>query len=240
MYSRVSRSARWDLKLNILRVLKAAPISSVRSRFLRSYYGRLRRHTKVDLAGVFAKLPPNPVIVDLGANDRLFVPEFVLNNAAEIHAVEPDPAIFELLRKNVADQKNVFLYNAAIGATDGWVEFYREAQFDPGDPAKHSLAASTFAKHLAVHSDAPLTLPQVGILTLLEKIGKPVDLMKVDIEGAEVPMLETLLSSPLAQNISIMLVETHEHMFPELVDRTHAIRKRVNALSSPRIDMNWH
>jgi hypothetical protein len=53
-------------------------------------------------------------------------------------------------------------------------------------------------------------------------------------------MLETLLSSPLAQNISIMLVETHEHMFPELVDRTHAIRKRVNALSGPQIDMNWH
>jgi FkbM family methyltransferase len=239
MYSRLSHSARWDLKLNIFRVLKAAPISSVRSRFLRSYYGRLRMHTKADFEAVFAKLPPNPVIVDLGANDALFVPELVLSNAAEIHAVEPDPAIFELLRKSVASLKNVFLYNAAIGATDGWVEFYRAAQFDPQDPVKHSMMASTF-KHPDVNVVAPLTLPQIGILTLLEKIGKPVDLMKVDIEGAEVPMLETLLSSPLAQNISIMLVETHEHMFPELVDRTHAIRKRVNALSGPQIDMNWH
>ncbi len=195
MYSRVSGSARWDLKLNIFRVLKAAPISSVRSRFLRSYYGRLRRHTKVDLEAVFAKLPPNPIIVDLGANDRLFVPEFVLRNAAEVHAVEPDPAIFELLRKSVAGQKNIFLYNAAIGPTDGWVEFYREPQFDPRDPVKHSMAASTFATYRAVSNVVPLTVPQVGILSLLEKIGKQVDLMKVDIEGAEVPMLETLLSS---------------------------------------------
>ena len=99
------------------------------------------------------------------------------------------------------------------------------------------MAASTFAT--AVNSVVQLTVPQVGILTLLEKIGKPVHLMKVDIEGAEVPMLETLLSSPLAQNISIMLIETHEHI-PELVDRTHALRKRVKALSSPQIDMNWH
>lgn len=240
MYSRLSRSARWDLKLNIFRVLKGTPISSVRSRFLRSYYGRLKRHTKVDLEAVFAKLPPNPVIVDLGANDRLFLPEFVLSNAAEVHAVEPDPALFELLQKRVAGLKNVFLYNAAIGATDGWVEFYREAQFDPRDPGKYAMGASTFAGHLAVNSDAPMTLPQIGILTLLEKIGKPVDLMKVDIEGAEVPMLETLLSSPLAQSISIMLVETHEHALPELVDRTYALRKRVNTLSSPQIDMNWH
>ena len=53
-------------------------------------------------------------------------------------------------------------------------------------------------------------------------------------------MLETLLSSSLAQNISVMLVETHEHVLPELVDRTHALRKRVKTFSCPRIDMNWH
>jgi len=240
MASTLSYSAYWDLKLNIFRVLKAIPIPSIRTRFLRSYYGRMRRYTRIDLETVFSKLPPNPVIVDLGANQNIFLPESVFNGAAEVHAVEPDPAIFEVLRERVGGLKNVILYNVAIGATDGSVPFYRQKQFDPQDAGRYSIGASIFAGHQAVNHDATITVSQIGILTFLEKIGKHVDLMKVDIEGAEVPMLETLLSSPLAQNVSVILVETHEHVLPELVDRTHAIRKRVKTLSRPYIDMNWH
>ena len=236
----LNSSAYCDLKLGIFWVLKAVPIQSIRTRFLRSYYGRLRRHTRVDLDAIFAKLPPSPVIVDLGANCRLFIPDSILNRAAEVHAVEPDPAIFELLREGVGGRKNVVLYNAAIGATDGSVTFYRQTKFDHHDPAKYSLGASIFSGHQAVNSNAPIIVPQIGILTFLEKIGKHIDLMKVDIEGAEVPMLEVLLSSPLAQNISVMLVETHEHALPELVNRTNAIRERVKTLTLPQIDMHWH
>jgi FkbM family methyltransferase len=240
MSSSVRYSAYFDLKLNIFRALKEIPIQSVRTRYLRSYYGRLRRHTAVDLAEVVGNLPKNPVIVDLGANERLFIPDEIVSEAAEIHAVEPDPNVFKLLQKNVQGRSNVILYNAAVGASDGTVSLYRESLFDPNDPTKYSLGASIFPQHQAVDASAPTSVPQIGILSFLEKIGKRIDLMKVDIEGAEVPVLETLLSSPLAQNITIMLVETHEFILPGLADRTHALRKRAKNLSLPHIDMNWH
>ena len=190
MNPRLSHYAYWDLKLNIFRVLKTVPIPSIRTRFLRSYYGRLRRHTRVDLDGVFLKLPSNPVIVDLGANQDLFLPESLLRRTAEVHAVEPDPTIFQMLRERVGALKNVTLYNAAIGASDGFVTFYRQEQFDPRDPGRYSLGASIFASHQAVGRDAQIIVPQIGILTFLKQIGKHVDLMKIDIEGAEVPLLE--------------------------------------------------
>jgi FkbM family methyltransferase len=185
------------------------------------------------------QLPPSPVIVDLGANQDIFLPVNILDRA-EVHAVEPDPTVFKILRKNVGDRKNVVLYNVAIGAEDGEVSFYRERGFNPADPARYSLGASVFSEHEAINRTEQIKVPQIGILSFLQKIGKPVDLMKMDIEGAEVPVLETLLDSHLLHNISVILVETHEHVLPTLVDRTDAIRRRVKNISRPRINMNWH
>jgi FkbM family methyltransferase len=229
-----------DFKLNVFRFLKEIPIRPVRRRFLRSYYGRLRRHTQINIDEIYEALPGNPVIVDLGANNRLFVPDHIIAKAKEIHALEPDPAVFEALKSSVAMYQNVILYNAAIGSSDGTVSFYRQRDFDPADPVRNSIGASTFQTHQGINGDTPICVPQIGILTFLKAIGKHIDLMKVDIEGAEVPMLETLIESPLIDQISVMLVETHEHCIPELVERTDAIRQKARRLISAKIDMNWH
>ena len=229
-----------DFKLNVSRFLKEIPIRPVRRRFLRSYYGRLKRYVQIDLDEIYEALPENPVIVDLGANHRLFVPDYIIAKAKEIHAVEPDPSVFEALKSSVVSYQNVILYNAAIGPSDGTVSFYRQRDFDPTDPVRKSEGASTFQNHRDVNNDTSICVPQIGILTFLKTIGKRIDLMKVDIEGAEVPMLETLIESPLIDQISVMLVETHEFCLPELAERTDAIRQKARRLISTKIDMNWY
>jgi FkbM family methyltransferase len=231
--------AIFDLKLQTFRLLKEIPVPKLQTAFRRKYYGRLRAYTSVDIETVFSRLPAEPTIVDLGANDNLFLPRNLLDQTGEIHAVEADPLVFEELRKNVGSIKNVKLYNVAIGAGDGEVTFYRNTGFDVRDPVRNSVGSSIFAGHQAVSPSESITVPQLGILTFLKQIGKRVDLMKIDIEGAEVPVLETLLGSPLAESVSIVLVETHEHVLPELVDRTDALRRRAAKLNQPKIDMNW-
>jgi hypothetical protein len=62
----------------------------------------------------------------------------------------------------------------------------------------------------------------------------------MDIEGSEVPVLETLLASPLSNEVSVILVETHEHVLPNLVERTFALRQRAAKISQPAINMDWH
>src|SRR6185437_3204255 len=148
--------------------------------------------------------------------------------------------VFEVLKTSVADYRNVILYNAAIGASDGTVSFYRQNNFDPANPVQNSMSGSIFQNHQAANSGSPIFVAQIGILTFLKTIGKRIDLMKIDIEGAEVPLLETLLESSLIDQISVIRVETHEHCLPELVERTHAIRQRAKRLTSPKINMNWH
>jgi len=220
----VSLTAYFDWRLQVARILKEMP--AIRKRFLCIYYGRLRRYVSVDMLSILSSLPDRPVIVDLGANDRLFVPEQVIERAAHIHAVEPDPMVYSLLRRNVGSRKNVTLYNAAIGSHSGTVNFYR---------AEASVASSVYP-----NGTEPLKVPQIGILSFLQMVGSFVDLMKIDIEGAEVPVLETLLPSPLIARVGMILVETHEHCFPELAERTDQIRRRAKRIRGTQINMNWH
>jgi FkbM family methyltransferase len=199
----------------------------------------MRAYYTLDLNEILSELPPHPVIVDLGANTEIFLPDDLIKAASAVYAVEPDPMVFEVLRSTYGSRNNVHLYNAAVGSEDGEVQLFRERAFDAADPTSASLGASVFASHGAVDSARAVAIPQIGILTLLHAIGKKVDLMKVDIEGAEVPVLETLLSSPMASRVSVILVETHEHVLPELAERTDILRKRAKEISEPKIFMNW-
>jgi len=228
----------FDLKLLIFRILKEVPVARVRTAFLRKYHGRRRAFVQTDLEALLKRLPERPTVVDLGANQGWFSTKMI-DIAGELHAVEPDPMVFGMLRDALDECENVTLYNMAVGPEDGEIAFYRHAEFE-SDPKGHSVSSSTFGSHESVDHSHRIMVPQMDICTLLEKIGKTVDLMKIDIEGAEVPVLERLLDSEWATSVSVILVETHEHVLPELVDRTEALRRRAALLDRPHIDMSWH
>jgi FkbM family methyltransferase len=228
-----------DAKLHIFRLLKEVPHPGMRTAFRRKYYGRLRKYTSVNLDSVLAGLPERSVVVDLGANKGSFTRQ-VLHRAEEVHAVEPDPLVFRMLEQSFTSEPRVKLYNAAIGAQNGEISFYRQTEFDERDPTRYSVSSSVFPGHRGIDSARAMTVPQIGIVGFLRAIGKHIDLMKIDIEGAEVPVLETLFDSELLNNISVILVETHEHSLPELVDRTDALRQRAKRFDRPKVDLNWH
>lgn len=79
----------------------------------------------------------------------------------------------------------------------------------------------------------------IDIMEFLGSIDSHIDILKMDIEGAEVPILEKMLCSEIT-NTTHIIVETHEHCLPELARRTHDIRKRVRDIKEPIIDLNWH
>jgi hypothetical protein len=62
----------------------------------------------------------------------------------------------------------------------------------------------------------------------------------MDIEGAEVPILESLLNSSIAERIHCIFVETHEFKVPGLLERTDALRKKISKMKQPMIYLNWH
>lgn len=121
------------------------------------------------------------VFVDIGANIGKYTVILgkQLNKNGEVIAIEPEPNIFKILKKNVKLNrlKKVTLLNLACSDSDGFLDFYLDAE---GAGMGHSLIKK-WNKKISVQ-----TRTLDGLLKEL-KI-KKVDMIKMDVEEAE-PMV---------------------------------------------------
>jgi len=126
------------------------------------------------------------VIVDLGSNIGLSVRFFAQRYpGARVFGVEPDPAAFALLERNVAGLENVTVRQAAVGDRSGTATFWSA----PG-----AVASSLHRTHDA---QAAVEVPVETLGRLLEDFGvEHVDILKLVVEGSE---FEALRSVDLAR-----------------------------------------
>jgi len=141
---------------------------------------------------------PAPRILDCGANIGLASIYFKCRYpGAKVTAFEPDPRLASICRDNLAVNSGttqVQVKEAAVWTADGTVEFVCEGT-DSGAIA--SL-------------DEPIQGPvtPVSSVRLRDWLGEPVDLLKLDVEGAELLVLDDCRDRLC--NVRAMFVELHE------------------------------
>ena len=185
-----------------------------------------------------ADLTPDDVAIDLGAN----VGEFTLSMAAtgaRVYAFEPDPHAFAILEKKLKDHPGVTLIEAAEDTEDGTTKLYRSTVFDR-EPDRRTKSSSLFSEKHNVSADHSISIDVKDFPTFLTALDHDIALIKIDIEGGEVPLLEALLDAPVATRIGNIFVETHERGLPQLADRTAALRSATAGRKSPNINWDWH
>ena len=142
-------------------------------------------------------------IVDAGANIGL-ASVFYANKypRAKIVAIEPEPSNYAMLVKNVAAYPNVFPVNAALWCADCHV------QLGLGKNSSPRFEKWSFR---VVESGTPvraLTMPTLMREFQLDSI----DLLKVDIEGAEKEVFQNCADwMPAVHGV---VIELHDHMRP--------------------------
>ena len=148
------------------------------------------------------------VIVDLGSNIGVSILDFRLRYPnAKIYGFEPDPHAFELLQRNVGDDPNVELHQVAVSARDGTADFY--------------AAEDSWASSLQQTRDGAerIQVPTRSLESILDELGiEQVDLLKVDVEGAEGEIFESFEPLPRVKWIVgelhlEMLRCTHDEFF---------------------------
>ena len=139
-----------------------------------------------------------PVILDCGANIGYTVLHYKrLFPRARITAFEPDPQFVPLLRRNLArnDAADVDVVEAAAWTTDGVAPWVMEHK----DGSRLAGAVPDTAGATAV--------TQVATVDLARYLDRDIDLLKIDIEGAEFALVPHL--APRLACVRNILIECH-------------------------------
>lgn len=150
----------------------------------------------------------NPVIFDVGA----LIGETVLYfkdqyPQAKIVAFEPSPRSFKLLKRNVLQNhlRDVRVVNAAAGSRIGKAKFFIDK--NPNSPwgRGDSLKENKFSNLLFSQT------VQVPTVKLSGYIHQKIDLLKLDIEGAETEVITEI--EPKLKYVNQLLFEFHHSRF---------------------------
>ena len=155
-----------------------------------------------------------PVIFDLGSHIGLSILYFKMNYPnAKVVGFEPNPNIFPLLEENVYcnNLNNVELHNIALGNTEEVRDFHIDNQFD-------AFSTSGF-KPNAWNGKQNTTPISVKTEKLSNYINTTIDLMKMDIEGAEKEVLTELEQTDKLKYIKNIVVECHNADIAEILKR---------------------
>lgn len=148
-------------------------------------------------------------IIDLGANIGLSALFFIKKfPTSRIVAVEPDAVNFSIMEKNLEKfSKSISFLQAAIWPTDGEVSLVEE------DDDHTSLGAWGYRTE-ASNGNSGLSVKAVTIPTIMKQYGMDfVDILKVDIEGAEYELFEKNYEDWI-DKVGLIIIETHDRFKP--------------------------
>lgn len=144
----------------------------------------------------------DPTIIDCGANIGLASIYFkTIYPNSQVLAFEPDPSAYNCLvnnMKNLGLSNRFFATQAAVWIHERGVEFDIEGGFS-GQIHKHG--------HNAVKRT--VEVPSISLKRIISEYPK-IDLLKIDIEGAEIDVLKDISDS--LSNISNIFIEYHSHI----------------------------
>jgi len=153
------------------------------------------QYHEIFIKEIFYFQPTNedPVILDCGSNIGMSILYFKRSYPnSKILGFEPDPFVFEILKRNVKSFRleNVELINKGIWKDKGKLRFDQDMN-DSG--------------HISSSGNI-----EIDVITLYQYLNKRIDFLKIDIEGSELEVI-TSLDGCLA-NVSQVFIEYHSRV----------------------------
>lgn len=168
---------------------------------------------------------PASVILDIGANQGQFTRAVVRKFGCRVHAVEPNPYLCTGLQESAIP--GVTAHGVALADTPG--------------PRPFLIVNNSESSRFSSASGASEGTVQVEAVTLEDLIseipGGSIDLIKMDIEGAELDVLERVPAGALAR-VRQFTIEFHEFVYPDSHARIEAVKKRFYDLGFWIVDFS--
>lgn len=177
-------------------------------------------------------LDANSIVYSLGVGDEIdFDLAIIEKYGVDVHAFDPTPSSIDMLEDSNLPERFSF-HPWAVTAIDGSLTFYPRLK---KDGSKSEVMYTMVAEEETI--DDAIEVPAYSLGTICDKLRHDkIDLMKMDIEGAEYEVLDGLLESKIKP--TQLLVEFH-HRFPgiglqktaDLIERLRNDGYRIFAIS---------
>jgi FkbM family methyltransferase len=170
-------------------------------------------------------LGPDDLAIDCGANVGDVTVELARTGAL-VHAFEPNPDAFAVLAERVDGAGNVHVHRQAVLDRAGTARLYLHEDA-ARDPIGASVGSSVLPYKANVVTDRFVEVEAVDLASFVLELRRPVKVLKLDVEGAECPIVHRLLDTGAMALVCTALVELHDRHIPELKAENDRLRERI-------------
>ena len=207
------------------------------------FFGRLkvgRKSRKIkalaDFNNALGFLQKGSLVIDAGANIGEFTKLF-LDKGFKVHAFEPDTIALKELKKKCETSKELKLYEAAVGLKNERQKLYRYRKFDESNP--YSTQGSSLLNYRSGKNKPFIEIKVIDFIEYLKQQTDSISLLKMDIEGIEIDILNKIIDEDLHKKIKFIFVETHERFSHSLGVETAKLKLRIKKLKIRNINLDW-
>jgi len=183
------------------------------------------------------RLNKNSVVLDCGANIGA-ITSYLAVTGATIYAFEPDPVAFKILSERFRNKKNITCINKGVWDKDASIKLYKHREMKK-DETSFTTGSSIVSDKKNVDVGSSYEIEVIDLVNFIRQLNKKVDLVKVDVEGAEIEILKKIIIEDAHSLFHTMYIETHETKIPGQAEELNAIKQRMKEKGITNIKLNW-
>ncbi|MGH3136109.1 MAG: FkbM family methyltransferase, partial [Gaiellaceae bacterium] len=154
---------------------------------------RRLRPTEIEARVAAVGLREGDIAIDCGANIGLVTAAFA-RTGADVHAFEPNPDAFAVLEERFRDAPNVRLHRVAVLDRPGAARLHLHVDA-ARDPVGASIGSSVLSLKGNVDPESYVEVEAIDLSQFVLDLDRDVRVLKIDIEGAECPVVHRLLDT---------------------------------------------
>jgi len=194
-------------------------------------------HTKTIL-----NMPKNSICIDCGSHAG-DITEVFRQLGAYVYAFEPNADLINKQKERFKGVSNVELINKAVWDKYTTLELKALKQNGNLNLGGSSILKIDDSDELKQEGLISNSVEVIDLIDFMEKNifarGKTVQILKLDVEGAEYEIIEKLLTSGAYKKIAHIFVETHARFFKDGAEKMKKIHKMIEDYKAENIYLDW-
>lgn len=193
--------------------------------------------TNLKLRPLLAGLGEDSVLIDCGANIGDITARF-LATGGTVYAFEPDPLAYAALTARFGQTPRLHLFQQAVWTEDKKlpIYFHKDRQ---GDEIDFTVSTSLLRQKKNVKDESQTEVDAIDLEAFIRRLGRRVNLLKIDVEGAEIEILHSLIDKGTYKKVDLIVVETHENKIEGHDLLVSLLNQKMKKLGIDNIRLNW-